>query len=1107
MPLVPSIAADQKAPFIRPTLHPGRPNQSPLVGRQPELKTMQAVLQALENTASTQPLSNLSPTQLVFPQSNQIHLLLLTGDPGIGKTRLAEEISLIADAREWAVAWSRSFEQENTIPYRPWTKLLRVLLQDAAPLIDDLMNSTPLHRPTLNPPFKLDHLIPLLPDLLQPTATSLHPLTLLPYEQGRQYLWEATLGLFDILSNSNPLLLVFDDLQWSDDSSIELLAYLARHLQNRRVLLLATCRDAELPSQSKLHALITDLRREQAIVTIAVQSLTQTQIESLISHLPADLIQSIQAQAAGNPFFAEELARSVSMLYLERDFPAATSTRQTPPPLGDAMFTQGIRTGHATMPPANKQLPEAITAVLKGRLSKLSRDCQVLLSKAAVLGGSFELDLIMPMSNEQTEETVINLLDEALYAGLLTEEEVGEQIFYHFWHPLIISHLYQHLSAARRAFFHRKAAEVLQATSRENIAASIFNHLSKGGSTPGALARYSELAGNQAYVVAAYAEAQHYYLQTIQIIAGEALQLPTGASLQIRDITPQIIMKLPIPVRLHISQLLDRIAECHVVPGNYEDARYLYECILAVRSKNDVQLITSSHADDSSQVQRETETHALLWREIGNTWSATGEYDRAYECYRRGSEVLQRAGVTTGIAWASLHSRYGLKLRFDGQNQEARHYLQEALAVLETCIEPPTVDRQQSGVFLATSEKGNTPLASPQGQPQRALHTRIERTLWGNPFELGYAHEQLGVNLVNSGPLSDALKHLHIALSIYEQCGLLSEMAHASGNLGAVYIMKGEHATAHDFLYRSLELTERIGDLPNMTFVTSNLGDVALRSGDLLTAEGWFKRSLDLAEHINDREGISWSSIELACVQRDLGKLEDARQHLLHALIIGRAIKNPRCVLYALVKIGELRIAEALHSCSFPVATCQDHSLHETACKRLLFRARSTLQRALCHDGLEIEPFIDGQLQLATTYYLLGENDFALQLATQTLQSALENETGRIAGCTHRLLGRIQAKQGHHEQADLSFKQALSLFHTNNLRLDYARTLYASGISVFQHKKLPVHHSTDKDYPLQQIEAQTGLASLQEAQRIFSDCHATLDLTWIEHTLNATHLS
>jgi tetratricopeptide (TPR) repeat protein len=1109
--------------FTRPTLHLGRHNQSPLIGRQRELETMQQVMRKLEkhslhtSTVLSLPGNNHASSHIsALPSSlpskpRQPHFLLLMGEPGIGKTRLSEELSLSAYTRDWAVAWSRSYEQEGTIPYRPWTELLRILLQSTTSF-EELLTATGIHSSAHAATFKPERLSPLLPGFPLPSreqvstsnrAPSANPL---PHEQERLHLWEATLALLDALSAINPLLLVFDDLHWADDSSIELLTYLVHHLQDQRILLLATCRDAELPSQHKIRTLIADLQREQTIVTLSVQPLSQSQIGALVSHLPQDIIQSIQTQAAGNPFFAEELARYVETIYNEEEG-ALTPVAAAPEiaPLRNAGRSSNL-------------LPEAIAAVLERRLGRLSSDCQALLGKAAVLGGSFALSQLLPMAGEYTEDVVLDLLDEALYAGLVTEEGVGIHITYHFWHPLIISHLYERLSAARRAQFHRKAAEAIKnanalapssAMPAEKVAATIVYHLSKGGGNTADMAYYAELAGNQAYTIAAYSEAQQYYLQTIHAMIGTQsgvgtrlntpAQLSEGNSihLSIRRLTPQLISQLPFTTLQHVCWLLERVAECNMVQGNFEDARYLYQCVLDLRTGKDFQhTITSQPPDPDLQLQQEAQSQALLWREIGNTWKVTGEYARAYECYGRGKEVLRNVGITTGIAWACLHLQYGSMLRLDGHYHEARRYLQEALTMFENIIHGKAA--ALAPVLTAHPDDG-----------QKALHTRIERTLQGDPFELGNAHEQFGIALASSGPLSEGIRHIHIALTIYEQSELLPEMARVCCNLGAAYIAKGEQTPAREYLHRSLDLAERIGDLPSMVTVTSNLGDVAQRLGNLLEAEEWFKRSLDGAQRINDREGFSWSNVELANVQRDLGKLEEAKASILQAIITGHAIKSPRCIRYARVGLGELRIAQALLACpqQMPDMLCTTnaastldtwgHSTHDAPCKRLLLRARSTLQRALSLEELDIEAFTDGKHLLATAEYLLDDVKQARQTALQTLKAAQENETGRILGRAYRLLGRILTSQGQYEQADLYFEQAITLFREAGLRLDYARTLHSYGAILLQRgsdTNAPVPYAQEvRDALLQR-----GSDYLHEARRIFANCQASVDLTLVE---------
>ncbi|HEX4204047.1 MAG TPA: DUF6788 family protein [Ktedonobacteraceae bacterium] len=384
LPAALDTTTTQTSDIMRPGFPSGRHYQSPLIGREHELDLMRHLLQTV--AAGIQ-----APTD----KAAHPRFILLRGEAGIGKTRLAEELSLEADTHGWAIAWHKSYEHDGNIPYHLWTQILRILLSSAEAT-----------QPALN-------------------------------EQERHQRWATIGNVLQTLSMTYPLLLVFDDLHWADDNSIELFIYLLQHLQTQRILFIATYRDGEIAPRHALHTLIQYLQREQTITTITLNPLTPEQIGTMVSYLPKDAVVSIQQQASGNPFFAEELAR-----YME----SAT------------VRVQSIDE-HAKRDPA---LPEAIAAVLDRRLAKLSHDCQQLLGKAAVLGNSFALQQLLPMSTEQSEERVLDLLDEALQASLLREEGAGANITYHFWHPLIINHLYSRLSATRKAQLHRRLAQTRQ---------------------------------------------------------------------------------------------------------------------------------------------------------------------------------------------------------------------------------------------------------------------------------------------------------------------------------------------------------------------------------------------------------------------------------------------------------------------------------------------------------------------------------------------------------------------------------------------------------------------------------------------------------------------
>jgi DNA-binding SARP family transcriptional activator len=344
----PADQARQEALFVRPALQLDRHHQHPLIGRQQELEDMRHILQAVS-----------SPSE-----AKQPHFLLLTGEAGMGKTRLVEELSLEAYTQGWLVAWSQAKEQERHLPYRPWATLLS----------------------TLPSPSRL----------AQPHV----------HQQEQVQLWDEVLKLLNTSSQISPLLFILDDLQWVDEESIDLLSYLIHHLQEQRILLIATCRDEELAQAQKLHMLITDMQRKQELVTLPVQPLTSMEIGTLLAHLPPQIAQSAQVQAAGNPFFAQELAK-----------------------LARQNQSQVVHT-----------LPETITALFERRLRKLSQGCQACLEKAALLGATFDFDQLLSLMHTRTEEDIFDLLEEALHTKLLREEGTAAHpvhIRYHFCHPLL----------------------------------------------------------------------------------------------------------------------------------------------------------------------------------------------------------------------------------------------------------------------------------------------------------------------------------------------------------------------------------------------------------------------------------------------------------------------------------------------------------------------------------------------------------------------------------------------------------------------------------------------------------------------------------------------
>ncbi len=841
-----SIAEPVEAPINvpGPAVPIGRSHQGLLVGRDPELEILRNLLTKTENERSSRPSGWKKPTTQSPETPPHSQCILLFGEPGIGKTRLAEEMGREAQQRGWAVAWSRVYAQESNVPYRLWTEVLRSTMAQGLWQKQEVSK-----RPVTYAP--LCALLPELSELIPPVVYS-SPVS---PEQEQLRLRETTLQLLSRISEHTALLIVLDDLQWADGSSCELLGYLARRLTGTSIVLAGTCRETEIPPRHSFRPLLTDLRREQAALTLSIQPLTDEQISTLVAPLPEPTVQQIQSLAAGNPFFAEELARNATV---PAPAPDSSPDRYTP-----------------------LTLPGTITAVLDLRMGRLSSACQRLLSKASIWGGSFEFQMIRSLEagsgghNKSgptaDEDTILDLLEEALSAGMLVEEGSGTRISYSFWHPLIVTHLYDGLSAARRASLHRRAADILRqayTTREEEGAATITHHLVQGGAEPLLIAHYAERAGDHAYALSAYPEAERYYRLAFTQREEANRQSPTtmeGDELQL------------------MAYLLERLGECAVILGNFEEARTLYERVLEIRS-------SLRAAGSLTDIKQEAQIDALLWCEVGRTWRYTGNDARAQQCYERGEQVLSEAEVVGGTAWASLRLQQSYMWWREGNYDEARRMGNEALKLFEEVLQREKL---------------------PAMDYSRLTRTRL--TLAGDPIDLGRTHALLGPIAASIGQPVDAVVHLNTALTVFEKYDNKRAIAHVCSNLGYVLLRKAEYTQAQAFFRRSLHLAERIGDVPLLAVVFSSLGELAVRIGDLREAESRFSRSLTLAEHFNFQVYMSEWNTCLALVLQEQGKIAEAKTSIHNALSIGRAINNTPCIGLALIALGNLRLAQALN--------------------------------------------------------------------------------------------------------------------------------------------------------------------------------------------------
>jgi tetratricopeptide (TPR) repeat protein len=420
-------------------------------------------------------------------------LCLVAGEPGIGKTRLAERLAARAAARGATVTWGRCWEGEGAPAFWPWVQVIRALVRqgDAATLADRLGPGGPYVAQVV------PEVRALLPHL--PAAPALDS------EQVRFRLYDAVCAFLTSAAAEAPQLLVLDDLHWADRSSLLLLQFLVREIADARLLLLGTYRDVEVARDHPLGDALPRLRRERSVERILLRGLPDPEVHALLvalrgDEVPEEFAHTISRETAGNPFFIMEILRHL--------IDEGIAHRE-----GDRWVGR--------IEPSEIRLPESVREVIGRRLSRLGDACARLLTLAAVIGQEFGLDVLQRVSDLE-EERILEVLEEALAAGIVGEvpRAIGR---YRFSHTLVRETLYGELRNLERVRLHRRVAEVLDALHAGDAdphVAELAHHFLEGlpgGDVDRAIA-YATRAGDRANEQLAYAEAAAWYERALQAL-------------------------------------------------------------------------------------------------------------------------------------------------------------------------------------------------------------------------------------------------------------------------------------------------------------------------------------------------------------------------------------------------------------------------------------------------------------------------------------------------------------------------------------------------------------------------------------------------------------
>ncbi len=646
------------------------------------------------------------------------HWLVLDGEAGIGKTRLAEEFLARVRARGTVTITARCYEGEANLAYGPFIEGLRGLnlkadslkkipgssLSEAARLLPELAPS----RPNLPAPPPLDS----------------------PGAQARFF--ESLSQVLLTICGSGPAGLLFiDDLQWLDGASLELLTYLVRRLRGRPLCILGTWRSEQVGANHRLRALLAEAQRAGTATLIHLSGLGRDAVQELVqaAHSSSpELAERLYRETEGQPFFLIE--------YL-------------------ALLEAGEK-------PANGQwsLPGGVRDLLRSRLNRVSETARQVLSAAAVIGRSFDFETLREVSG-RTEIETVGALEELIGQGWIAEVRgapAPSALVHDFQNETLRAFVYEELSLARRRLLHRRVAEALANRARGRREANAFAspiaaHYQAAGQDREA-AEYHRLAGDQARSLYANAEALEHYRTAL------ALGYPAVAELY-EAIGDLQTLSGEYRAALHSYQAADaqrdgqsggelkaKMARVYLRRGDWDLAENLFQAAL--------HLVGASAAPAA---------HARIYADWSLAAHRLGRAAQAHQLACQALELAQAAQDQHTLAQA--HNMLGILARNRDDLDTALKQLEQSLAMAEASQDAGARLAALNNLALVCRDRGDlargieyaeTALALSKAQGDR----HREAALHNNLADLRHA----------AGQSDQAMAHLRDAVTIYAEIGI-----------------------------------------------------------------------------------------------------------------------------------------------------------------------------------------------------------------------------------------------------------------------------------------------------------------------------------------------
>jgi predicted ATPase/KaiC/GvpD/RAD55 family RecA-like ATPase len=799
-------------------------------------------------------------------------LVFLCGEAGIGKTRLTRELGAYARLHGVQVLYGRCpalFRMDGVPPYILWKEVVKDYLETCTP--------EKLYRVIGDQPEEVSKLVPEIKKMLRtiPESFELSP------EHSRDRLFEAVSQFITNISRETPLLVILDDLQWTDESSLLLMHYLTRGVYKESLLLLGAFRDTDVDDRHPLSAVLTELNRERLLQSVQLKRMSFDDVSELIKQIleqddvSTEFCKLVYEKTRGNPFFAEEVIKSLKeeeVIYREDNRWKIKEVAQI-------------------------EFPETVKSVIKKRISRLDDECQSILTLASFVGNDFSFEALCEVTGIE-DNKLLELMEKIIKTGLVKERVVRGEDVYCFADVIVRDVAHEEVSHLRHKKLHNKVGCSLEKVYGEKIdehLGELAYHFLEAGDKDKAL-EYFLKAGEKASKIYANSEAVSYSQSALKLLQEKEDELQEK------------------------GRVLERLGDIKSLIGEYDvSTKYWNEALLLWNQLNEKEKAARLHRKianllwDSKGETAKAEEHydkalgilehepesgelASLYEDMAHMYYRTKDMTKAQSLAEKALELAKKLNALDVVA--SSYTSLGTIYTYTGDRRKAIECLEKALKIaLDNGL-----------IEAALRAYNNLASALPTEETKRGRET-IEKG-YDLAKKIGHIYFQsfMGTNIAwyhfGMGDVKKALSLAEESVALDRKSGNMVNLSFSIGTLALIHMVLGDWDKCEKYIKEKIDITEKLNDIDAVASSYSWLGILHFNKGEYPEARALYEKAYEVCEKAGAKYNQMWMSTHVIWMAIELGELEKANNLLDKVYEFASNVKDRELVAWADARKG-----------------------------------------------------------------------------------------------------------------------------------------------------------------------------------------------------------